>query len=423
MPEAACVVLGGGQGRRLFPLTKERAKPAVPMAGKYRLIDIPLSNCINSRLTQIYVVTQCNSVSLHRHITQTYTFDAFSSGFVELLAAEQTMESVDWYLGTADAVRQHLQNLQLERNSYVLILGGDHLYRMDYRHLLASHVRNAAEITVAAMPVPEREATGLGILQTDADNRIVRFAEKPPAEELSDLRSDAEAIRHQGIEPGDRHHVASMGIYVFNSSVLREVLEDPAQQDFGQHVIPGAVGRRRLYGFYFDGYWRDIGTVRSFYEANLDLVADVPPFNFFDETAPMYTRARQLCPAKLNDCRLDHCLLADGAVLDNCEARRSVIGVRSTIRAGTRLDEAVLLGADFYEHGDEGTGPRHEIPLGIGAGCVIRRAIIDKNVRLGDGVTITNERGVEHEDGDGYYVRDGIVIVPRSAAIPSGTVI
>jgi glucose-1-phosphate adenylyltransferase len=333
------------------------------------------------------------------------------------------MDSVDWYQGTADAVRQHLQNLQLEQNYYVLVLAGDHLYRMDYRHLLACHIRNAADMTVGAMPVPKRDAPDLGILQTDASNRVVRFVEKPKPEELPGLESDPEALRQQGIDPGDRRHVASMGIYVFSSHVLAEVLADPKNQDFGRDIIPDAVEGRRLYGFYFDGYWRDIGTVRNFYEANLDLTAPVPPFNFFDETAPMYTRWRQLPPTKLHDCQVRDAIVADGAVLDNCNVRRSVIGVRSVVRKGTQVEESVLLGADYYEDEVRRTERGRQVPLGVGANCVIRRAIIDKNARIGDGVRIVNERGVEHEDGDGYCVREGIVAIPRSAVIPSGTVI
>jgi glucose-1-phosphate adenylyltransferase len=415
MLRTIAVIMGGGRGTRLYPLTKERAKPAVPLAGKYRLIDIPVSNCINSGLREISVLTQFNTASLHRHIRTTYNFDTFSNGFVNILAAEQTMDSDDWYQGTSDAVRKNLRHLHLDQTDNVLILSGDQLYRMDFRELLEVHEQNEADATLAVLPVTRAEAPSLGVLQVEGQ-RIVDFVEKPQAE--------AELERLALTQPsGNRTHLASMGIYVFKQEVLRELLADESQEDFGKQIIPEAIHSCKVCAFTFDGYWEDIGTIRAFYEANLEMTHVRPRFNFFDEEAPIYTHPRNLPPAKINRCAMENSVLADGCILDECAISGSLVGVRTIIGKGTCLKNTVVMGLDYFESEARRLDAHASIPLGIGRDCRITSALLDKNVRLGDGVVITDKTGVADCETDLYCVRDGIVIIPRGTTVPSGTVI
>jgi len=411
MNDILAVILGGGRGSRLFPLTKFRSKPAVPIAGKYRLVDIPLSNCINSGIYRINVLTQFNSHSLHRHINQTYNFDKFHTGFVEILAAEQTPESADWYQGTADALRKQIFQIRSSRAKYVLILAGDHLYRMDYAPMAEFHWEHNADITVAVQPVLREEASRLGILKRGQEYRISDFAEKPtdPAV-LSKLVSRADE---------ERLYLGSMGIYLFNTQVLIELLRDnPGFDDFGGDIIPHAIHNRAVYGFDFDGYWRDIGTIRSFYEANLELACQNPPFNFFDSQRPVYTHSRFLPGSVVEDSNLKDVLLADGCQIQQAQITHSVIGVRSIIAAGTRIKDSILMGADYYL---EANADPAKPPIGIGSGCSIEGAIIDKNARLGANVSIRPFPAGTDITNENWVVQDGIVVIPKNGMLPSGT--
>jgi len=412
MNDILAVILGGGRGSRLFPLTKLRSKPAVPIAGKYRLIDIPLSNCINSGIYRIDVLTQFNSHSLHRHINQTYNFDKFHTGFVEILAAEQTPESADWYQGTADALRKQLFQIRSSRAKYVLVLAGDHLYRMDYAPMAKFHWEHNADITVAVQPVLREEAPRLGILKRGQDDRISAFAEKPkdPAV-LSKFVSRADK---------QRPFLGSMGIYLFNTQVLIELLRDnPRFDDFGGDIIPHAIQNCAVYGFDFAGYWRDIGTIRSFYEVNLELTCQNPPFNFFDTERPVYTHSRFLPGSVVEDSHLRDVLLADGCQIQQAEITHSVIGVRSIIATGTKIKDSVLMGADYYLV-DADIDPAKP-PIGIGPRCHIEGAIIDKNARIGANVIIRPfPRGTDI-NAENWAVQDGIVVVPKDSVIPPGT--
>ncbi len=419
LDEVLAVILGGGRGTRLFPLTLLRSKPAVPIAGKYRLIDIPISNCINSGIFRIAVLTQYNSVSLHRHITNTYQFDSFHRGWVQIWAAEQTLSSSDWYQGTADAVRKQLFEIRATRARYVLILAGDHLYRMNYAPMFRQHLESGAEITVAVKPVPTPEAPRFGILKRDLTGRIVRFAEKPKDPDLL-----AEMVSRDDPE---RPYIGSMGIYLFNIEVLVKLLEEhPEFDDFGGEVIPYAIHYHHVYSYDFDGYWEDIGTIRSFYETNLALTDPNPPFNFFDPEFPIYSHPRFLPGSTIERSVLENVLLAEGCCIRNAEIRRSVIGLRSRIRNGARIENTVLMGADYYEKvgcEDYDETMLGIIPIGIGPGCEISGAIIDKNARIGRGVIIRPfPRGTDL-DGDGWVVRDGIVVIPKDALIKPGTYI
>lgn len=412
MNDILAVILGGGRGSRLFPLTKLRSKPAVPIAGKYRLIDIPLSNCINSGIYRIDVLTQFNSHSLHRHINQTYNFDKFHTGFVEILAAEQTPESADWYQGTADALRKQLFQIRSSRAKYVLVLAGDHLYRMDYAPMAKFHWEHNADITVAVQPVLREEAPRLGILKRGQDDRISAFAEKPkdPAV-LSKFVSRADK---------QRPFLGSMGIYLFNTQVLIELLRDnPRFDDFGGDIIPHAIQNCAVYGFDFAGYWRDIGTIRSFYEVNLELTCQNPPFNFFDTERPVYTHSRFLPGSVVEDSHLRDVLLADGCQIQQAEITHSVIGVRSIIAAGTKIKDSVLMGADYYLV-DADADPAKP-PIGIGPRCHIEGAIIDKNARIGADVVIRPFPRATDINAKNWAVQDGIVVVPKDSVIPPGT--
>jgi glucose-1-phosphate adenylyltransferase len=412
MNDLLAVILGGGRGSRLFPLTKLRSKPAVPIAGKYRLIDIPLSNCINSGIFRIDVLTQFNSHSLHRHINQTYNFDNFHTGFVEILAAEQTLESADWYQGTADALRKQIFQIRSARTKYVLILAGDHLYRMDYTPMAEFHWEHKADITVAVQPVLREEAPRLGILKRDSNDRIRDFVEKAQDPKV--------LTKFVSRDDKQRPFLGSMGIYLFNTQVLIDLLrENPSFDDFGGDIIPHAIHNCAVFGFDFDGYWRDIGTIRSFYEANLEMTCQNPPFNFFDNERPVYTHSRFLPSSVVEDSTLKDVLLADGCQIQQSEITHSVIGVRSKIAAGTKIKDSVLMGADYYI--DDSNADPTRPPFGIGPGCRIEGAIIDKNARLGANVTILPfPTGTEIINGN-WVVQDGIVVIPKNGVLPSGT--
>jgi len=419
------VIMGGGQGTRLFPLTKERAKPAVPLAGKYRLVDIPISNCINSGLKRVYLLTQFNSASLHRHVTASFKFDHFSYGFVEILAAEQTLTDTSWYQGTADAVRKNLIHLLNHEFDYLLILSGDQLYRMDFRQILTQHVEKKADLTVATIPVRRREIASLGIMQMDEDLQIQRFVEKPRETEVQDsLRLDRKLYGQLGIQSDEELFLASMGIYVFDREVLVELLDND-YTDFGKHIIPGAIRTHRVYSHVFQGYWEDIGTIRSFFEANLELTSVLPRFNFFDMTAPIYTRPRFLPSCKVNGATVEHSLIADGCIINSARIRHSLVGLRSVVGEGSDLYRTVVMGSDFYEHAvsiaqNEAAGhPR----IGVGRNTRIENAIIDKNSRIGDNCVISPAGKPAEVDHPLYYIRDGVVIIPKSGCIPHGTVI
>jgi glucose-1-phosphate adenylyltransferase len=419
------VILGGGAGTRLFPLTKDRAKPAVPLAGKYRLVDIPISNCINSELRNIYVLTQFQSTSMNKHISGSYKFDPFTGGFVEILAAQQTFSDASWWQGTADAVRKNMIHFLTHGPEYILILSGDQLYRMDFRDILQQHQDTGAEITIATIPVIRRDASSLGIMQMDADRRIHRFVEKPkdPAV-LDDLRLPRDWYGRLRLESKDDLYLASMGIYVFNRDVLVQALEND-QTDFGKHIIPSAIGSRSVFSYVFQGYWEDIGTIRAFFEAHLDLAAELPRFSFFDMTAPIFSRPRWLPGSKVNGGTLDHAVLCDGCIVNGGHIENSVIGIRSIIGIGCKISRTVMMGCDYYEsmesiqsHEAQGL-PR----IGIGKNARIENAIIDKNARIGDEVVISPAGKADNVDHPLYYIRDGIVIIPKNAVISSGTVI
>src|ERR1700757_3726280 len=395
--DTLAIIMGGGAGTRLFPLTKERAKPAVPLAGKYRLVDIPISNCLNNGFRQMYVLTQFNTESLHRHINASYKFDNFTNSFVEILAAEQTPEDDRWYQGTADAVRQNLRYFVMRPYEHYLILSGDQLYRMDYRDLLQEHVRSGAEITLGTTPVNREAALSFGIMHSDVKRRIFRFEEKPKDPKLLDeLRIPPDLLNGLGHPPDAELYQGSMGIYVFNRQTLIDAL-DNSYDDFGKHIIPASLKKYKVFAYIFQGYWEDIGTVRAFFEAHLALTDTIPAYDFSDHLNPIYTRP----------------LILPGSKLKRTQ-------VRSAIATGSTIRNSVLMGADFYQ--DEDPQPKPELPpLGIGRRCVIEEAIIDKNVRIGDGVVVTPEGKPSNVDGDNYYIRDGVVVIPRGAVIPAGT--
>jgi glucose-1-phosphate adenylyltransferase len=417
MDHVLTIILGGGRGTRLFPLTHQRSKPAVPIGGKYRLIDIPLSNCLHAGLKRIYVLTQYNSASLNRHIAQTYRMDMFTSGFVEVLAAEQTPEGEQWFQGTADAVRRAARHFREIDAEYYLVLAGDHVYRMDLAELVKSHVDRAADITIAVQPVAADEATQMGILRFDATGRISGFEEKPDAERLAEMGSSAPAQLPPGLVTTEKPFMASMGIYVFSRDVLHEILARDRAVDFGREIIPHALGTHRVHAYQYGGFWADVGTVASFYDVNLMLTRRGAPFNFFDPRRPIYTHPRFLPAARVHDCHVDEALIAEGAYLDRCEVRTAVVGVRMSIHQGARVTRSILLGADIY---DDHIG---DLPLGIGRNAVLDRVIVDKNARIGEGARLVNERGIEDVDGDGYYIRNGIIIVPRGGVVKPGTVV
>lgn len=411
--------MGGGAGTRLFPLTKDRAKPAVPLGGKYRLVDIPISNCLNSGLRSIYVLTQFNSMSLHRHIQASYKFDNFSRSFVDIIAAQQTPEGSQWYQGTADAVRQNMRYFLEQPFDYYLILSGDQLYRMDFRTLLHQHIRSGADITLAMTPVERGLVSEFGIMQSDAHKRVTKFVEKPKDEAvLSEFRMGPELLESIGAAAEAELYQASMGIYVFNRDVLVECLDNDLV-DFGKHIIPHSIEQRQVSGYIFNGYWEDIGTIRAFYEANLDLTDLLPKYSFFEASSPIYTHPRFLPGSKINGATLRQAIISDGCIISDAHIERSVIGVRSIIESGATIRNSIVMGADYYETEPVGDPHRHP-PIGIGRNCVIDRAIIDKNARIADGVVITPEGKPSDLDAGNYFIRDGIVVVPKNAVIPAG---
>ncbi|MDZ7370655.1 MAG: glucose-1-phosphate adenylyltransferase [candidate division KSB1 bacterium] len=424
------IILGGGQGTRLYPLTKLRAKPAVPIAGKYRLIDIPVSNCINSGVQKIYVLTQFNSASLNRHLSLTYHFGPFSEGFVEVLAAQQTLDNMGWFQGTADAVRQCMRYIQSYNISEYLVLSGDHLYRMDYRKFIEYHRENDADLTIPVIAVEEERASSFGLLKTDAENRIIEFREKPKGDALKEMAVDTRPLGLSDDEAKRKPYLASMGIYAFRSDVLRHLLtRDPNQKDFGKEIIPTAIHELKVKAYLFKGYWEDIGTIRSFYNANMALLRyPNPPFSFFDENAPIYTRQRFLPPIRLINADIVESMIGEGSIITNAKIRRSLLGIRTIVGDSVQIEDTLIMGCDYYDSSgrQEMSNGNDAIPLGIGRGSVIKKAIIDKNARIGKNVRIENRDQIEFDDSheqEGWYIRDGIVIILKDAVIPDGTVI
>jgi glucose-1-phosphate adenylyltransferase len=418
MEDVLTIILGGGRGTRLFPLTHMRSKPAVPIGGKYRLIDIPISNCLHAGLKKIFVLTQFNSASLNRHVAQTYRLDMFSEGFVEILAAEQTPDNPDWFQGTADAVRQAAKHFLGYDADHYLILAGDHLYRMDFCDLIESHIENRADITIAAQPVTPEDATQMGILRFDHQGQITSFEEKPNAERLAAIGSSMPLRSTGGSVNPEKPFVASMGIYVFSREVLIEVLET-AGIDFGKEIIPKSLGNRTVHPYIYRGYWADVGTIAAFYDANIQLTERGATFNFFHPRFPIYTRPRFLPGTRAYACNVDSSIIAEGCFLDHCEISNSVVGIRTHVGAGSKVTRSVLLGADTYEE-DPIAG---ELTLGVGSDVILDRVIMDKNARIGDGARLTNVAGVDHADGDGYYIRNGIIIVPKGGLVKAGTIV
>lgn len=425
MPRVISLILGGGRGTRLYPLTKARSKPAVPIGGKYRLIDIPISNCIHSGLPRIFVVTQFNSVSLHRHISNTYKFDPFEGGFVEILAAQQTMQHETWYQGTADAVRRNIPYFTDKHYDLVLILSGDQLYRMDFREMIRTHLDNKAAVTIATLPVAEEEARSCGIMRIQADGRVIDFEEKPKTQEkLGRVRTEPAWLENLGIEAKGRPYLASMGIYVFNTKTLVDLLNSSTATDFGHELLPQVIAQQRVQAHLFDGYWEDIGTIGAFHRANIDLTADKPAFDFMRGEMPIFTRPRYLASSRImgatikNSLICDGCVIGRGAVIEN-----SVIGVRSIIGENVTIRDTYFMGADYYEQPDNlAENQRIGQPsLGVAAGSVIERAIVDKSARIGPGVRILNETGVvDSEEAPTHLIRDGVVVIPRQTVLPEG---
>lgn len=420
------LILGGGQGKRLYPLTKERSKPAVPLAGKFRLIDLPLSNCLHSNLDRIYILTQFNSDSLHRHIAQAYRFDSFSRGFIQILAAQQTPENTDWYQGTADAVRHAMRRFVNRTPDHVLILSGDHLYRMNYLRLLETHINKNADVTISVLPVYRDRCKDFGILQINEDGRIISFQEKPTSnEDLDRLKVPPQVFEDYGLDSKGREFIASMGIYAFKMNVLSEALRDNTSPDFGKDIIPALLASRRVFAHFFDGYWEDIGTIRSFYDANLALTHPVPLFNFYDERHRVYSRPRFLPGTKINQASIRASVICDGVIVSGAVVEECIVGLRSIIAENAQVYRTILMGADYYENDEERVPdiPANAPPIGIGPRAIIKNAIIDKNARIGADVRILNEAGIQNYDGDNYHIRDGIVVVPKNGIIPHGMVI
>ena len=419
------VIMGGGRGTRLYPLTQERCKPAVPLAGKYRLVDIPISNCINSNINRIFLLTQFHTASLHRHIQSVYHFDPFGGGFVDILSAEQTEKNADWYQGTADAVRRNLQHFRSFPHDLVLILSGDQLYRMDFEKILEQHVATEADVTIAAIPFPVSKVEGLGLMQVNDDLSINRFVEKP--KEPAVINSLTLSALLEGSLKGsheEKHCLASMGIYVFNRTALADALDNKAT-DFGKEIIPGLLGKKKLFAHIFEGYWEDIGTVRAFFDANLALAQPLPPFNFFEPSAPIYTKDNYLPASKINNCSVDYAVLGDGSIIEDSFIKHSVIGIRSFVRKGSRLEDVVMMGADFYETDDQiKSDLERGVPsVGVGRNCQIKGSIIDKNARIGDGVILSPEGKPDGTYAHNVIIRDGVLLVPKGGVVPSGTVI
>lgn len=429
MKKVLGIILGGGAGSRLYPLTKMRAKPAVPLAGKYRLIDIPVSNCINSEIVKIYVLTQFNSASLNRHLSRTYNFPGFNDGFVEVLAAQQTAENPNWFQGTADAVRRYLWLLEEWDVDEYVILSGDHLYRMDYRQFVQRHRETNADITLSVVPMDEKRASAFGLMKIDAAGRVVDFSEKPKGEELKQMAVDTSILGLRPEEAKENPYIASMGIYVFKKEILVKLLKENLENtDFGKEIIPAAAKDYNVQAHLFNDYWEDIGTIEAFYNANLALTKQPqPPFSFYDEKAPIYTRPRYLPPTKMLDCTITESMIGEGCILKECRINHSVLGIRSRVESDSVIEDSLLMGSDFYQPFAERQvgGEKGPIPIGIGPETIIRRAIIDKNARIGRKVVITNKDRVEeaNREENGFYIRGGIVVVLKNATIPDGTVI
>ncbi|MBF2000933.1 MAG: glucose-1-phosphate adenylyltransferase [Synechococcales cyanobacterium C42_A2020_086] len=429
MKNVLAIILGGGAGTRLYPLTKLRAKPAVPLAGKYRLIDVPVSNCINSEIYKIYVLTQFNSASLNRHISRTYNFSGFNEGFVEILAAQQTPENPNWFQGTADAVRQYIWLFEDWQVDEYLILSGDHLYRMDYRQFIQRHRDTNADVTISVVPMDEERASDFGLVKIDDNGRIISFSEKPKGDALKAMQVDTTTLGLSTEQAKQNPYIASMGIYVFKASVLRDLLKhSPDQTDFGKEIIPSVAKSHNIQAFLFDGYWEDIGTIKAFYEANLALTEQPqPPFSFYDEQAPIYTRGRSLPPTKMLNCQITETMIGDGCILKNCQIHHSVLGIRTRIESGCTIQDSLIMGADYYQPFSERQSEcdGKTVPLGIGANTTIRGAIIDKNARIGCDVQIINKDHVEEAAREelGFYIRSGIIVVFKNAIIPDGMVI
>lgn len=418
MRDAMGVVLSGGEGQRLFPLTKYRSKPAVPLGGKYRLIDIPISNCLNSQINKVFVLTQFNSASLNKHIVQTYKFDMFNGGFVDILAAEQTPDNANWFQGTADAVRQNIKHLLPYADvKYVIVLSGDQLYQMDFRNVIDFHISTGADITVAAVPVSAESAGSLGIMKIQPGGKVIAFREKPNVADLPEMRF---AERTDGCD-----YLASMGIYVFRKQFLVDLLTGSAAMDFGKDIIPKSVNKHRVSAYIFDGYWEDVGTIRTFYDANLALTGASPKFNFYDVSSPIYTHPRNLPGSKLNNCSIHQSIVSEGCILNGSDINHSIIGLRSRIGGGTTIKHSIVMGADHFEtveQLEENTAKK--MPnIGIGSHCTIINAIIDKDVRIGDNVAIINAHNAQEKDDEHYSIRDGIIVIPKGSFIRSGTVI
>lgn len=417
--------MAGGQGSRLFPLTKVRSKPAVPVAGRFRLIDIPISNCIHSNVRSIFVLTQFASESLHRHIFTTYRFDSFHRDYITLLSAQQTLENRNWYQGTADAVRQNLAFIE-DPSALVLILSGDHLYRMDYRKFVDFHLTAGAEISIAVTPVRAEQAHEFGVMKVNARGRITEFHEKPRTpEDVERMRVEEDVFDRFDTPANGRTHLASMGVYLFNQGVLRDLLAHTETKDFGKEVIPHAIGERKVCGHFFDGYWEDIGTIRSFFDAHMDLTRPLPRFDFYDEERPIFTFPRFLPGSKILGADVENTILCEGSIVNRSRIRDAIVGIRTRIGENCRIERAVVMGADFYESLDEIERNRDRgVPdIGIGRDCEIRDAIVDKNARIGHGVRLVNRNGVAAETADNHVIVDGIVVVPKDAVIPDGTVI
>jgi glucose-1-phosphate adenylyltransferase len=422
MNDVLAIILGGGRGARLFPLTQLRSKPAVPIAGKYRLIDIPISSCLHSEIRRIFILTQFNSASLNRHIGQTYRMDVFSRGFVEILAAEQTPENSNWFQGTADAVRQARRHFERHEANYYLILAGDHLYRMNYAEMIDAHVDRDADITIAAQPCDTDEAPEMGIFRFDRAGQIVAFEEKPNKERLAEIGASVPSgAVFTGHNP-DKPFVASMGIYVFSRQVLMDVLDEPGI-DFGREIIPAALSRYKVNAFLHRGYWADVGTVESFYQANLMLTRPNPAFQFYDSRRPIYSHPRFLPGSRIEDSTIREAVISDGCSIAKSHIEQSIVGVRSVIGAGSRITRSLVLGCDYYESDDMVPSRASAPPLGLGRNVVLDGVIVDKNARVGDNVRLVNEAKVQHADGDGFYIRNGLIIVPKEGIVADGTIV
>jgi glucose-1-phosphate adenylyltransferase len=421
--EVLALILGGGRGSRLFPLTQHRSKPAVPIGGKYRLIDIPISNCLHADIRRIFVLTQFNSASLNRHVAQSYRMDLFSQGFVEILAAEQTPDNPNWYQGTADAVRQAARHFVGYDADYYLILAGDHLYRMDYTEMIDAHIDRHADITLAAQPVAIEDALAMGVVRFDRSGQIVAFEEKPSRERLNEIGRSIPTGATVIAPPPETPFMASMGIYVFSRDVLLDVLASDGATDFGREIIPAALGRYRVNSYLFRGYWADVGTVASFYQANIMLTRAGGPFQFYDPRRPIYTHARFLPGARLSDCTARDAIIAEGCYLERSTIEESIVGIRTNVQSGATIRRSVLLGADYYESDADFQSRRRAPRLGVGRDVELDRVIVDKNARIGDGSRLVNEAGVDHLDGHGYFIRNGVVIVPKDGVIAPGTIV